>query len=266
MTDLDSRTAGATSAIAMTGSAAPPLEDCAVVELRDYTLHPGQRDVLIDLFEREFIETQEAVGMRVVATFRDLDRPDHFVWLRGFADMASRRRGLEAFYGGPVWQSHRSAANATMIDASDVRLLRPARPGWAPATPAFARARPGDDAETSDAVHVLTMCTVPGTIAPALMRSVERDALAALRDVAAMPSAVFVTDPADNDFPRLPVRTDGQVVAWLARLPGRAAWEQASHRLQRLPAWDRFVSTLAAQGGAAPQNRCLQATARSLLR
>src|SRR3546814_14914788 len=37
-----------------------------VVELRQYTLHPGQRDVLIELFEREFIESQEATGIRVI--------------------------------------------------------------------------------------------------------------------------------------------------------------------------------------------------------
>src|SRR5687767_12697413 len=96
-------------------AAAPALEDCAVIELRDYLLHPNQRDVLIELFEREFIETQEAHGMRVMGQFRDLDRPDHFVWLRGFADMAARQRGLEGFYGGDVWRAYRTAANATMI-------------------------------------------------------------------------------------------------------------------------------------------------------
>lgn len=33
-----------------------------IVELRQYTLRPGQRDALIDLFDLEFVETQEAVG------------------------------------------------------------------------------------------------------------------------------------------------------------------------------------------------------------
>lgn len=37
---------------------------CPVVELRQYTLHPGKRDVLIDLFDREFIEPQEALGIK----------------------------------------------------------------------------------------------------------------------------------------------------------------------------------------------------------
>jgi hypothetical protein len=31
-----------------------------IVELRQYTLHPGKRDVLLALFERAFIEAQQA--------------------------------------------------------------------------------------------------------------------------------------------------------------------------------------------------------------
>ena len=101
---------------------------CPIVELRQYTLHPGTRDVLIDLFDREFVESQEALGMSVIGQFRDLDDANRFVWLRGFRDMPSRARGLADFYGGPVWKAHCDAANATMIDFDDVLLLRPARP------------------------------------------------------------------------------------------------------------------------------------------
>ena len=113
-----------------------PMEP-AVLELRQYTLHPGRRDELIGLFEREFVESQEAVGIELVGTFRDLDRPDRFVWVRGFPDMPSRAASLQAFYGGPVWAAHREAANATMIDSDNVLLLRPAANGAG-----FARASP----------------------------------------------------------------------------------------------------------------------------
>ena len=82
---------------------------CPIVELRQYTLHPGKRDVLIDLFDREFVESQEALGMKVIGQFRDLDNPNRFVWLRGFRDMPSRVQTLEDFYGGPVWKAHREA-------------------------------------------------------------------------------------------------------------------------------------------------------------
>src|SRR6266581_9178594 len=101
---------------------------CPIVELRQYTLHPGKRHVLIDLFDREFIEPQEALGMKIIGQFRDVDNRNRFVWLRGFRDMASRAQALEDFYGGPVWKTHREAANATMIDSDNVLLLHPAKP------------------------------------------------------------------------------------------------------------------------------------------
>src|ERR1700676_4273536 len=96
-------------------SAFPSSISSSVVELRQYTLHPGKRDVLIDLFDRELVESQEAVGMKVIGQFRDIDDQDRFVWLRGFRDMASRAEGLKAFYGGPVWQEHREAKKARTI-------------------------------------------------------------------------------------------------------------------------------------------------------
>lgn len=41
-----------------------------VYELRQYTLHPGQREVLIELFERELVDTQREVGIEVIGPFR----------------------------------------------------------------------------------------------------------------------------------------------------------------------------------------------------
>src|SRR2546425_9528312 len=73
---------------------------CPIVEFRQYTLHRGKRDVLIDLFDREFIEPQEALGMKIIGQFRDVDNRNRFVWLRGFRDIASRAQALQDFYGG----------------------------------------------------------------------------------------------------------------------------------------------------------------------
>jgi hypothetical protein len=55
------------------------MSNCAIIELRQYTLHPGAREVLIELFDGEFVESQEALGMHVVGQFRDLDDPNRFV-------------------------------------------------------------------------------------------------------------------------------------------------------------------------------------------
>ena len=78
------------------------LDTSQVLELRQYTLHPSQRDTLIELFDRALVETQEAVGMRVLGQFCDLDAPDRFVWLRGFPELASRAGSHSIFAPVPV--------------------------------------------------------------------------------------------------------------------------------------------------------------------
>jgi len=245
--------------------AAPlPLEDCAVIELRDYLMQPNQRDVLIDLFEREFIEAQEALGMRVMAHFRDLDRPDHFVWLRGFADMPARQRGLDGFYTSGVWLANRSTANATMIDSDDVRLLRYARPGWALASPGAPRPHRDAEAALPQSVFVLMIATLAAAPDEAFKRAFERDALPSLRACGLMPIAVFETEPAPNNYPRLPIRTDAPVFAWLSRSGSAAAADAALAR------WDaslRAAGVLAPRLGIQRLERMrLQPAARSWLR
>src|SRR5580700_4776030 len=101
---------------------------CNVVELRQYTLHAGRREPFIELFDRTFADPLDATGMTVIGQFRDLDRPDRFVWLRGFQDMPSRARELAAFYDSNLWHAYRNEANASIDDSDNVLLLEPASP------------------------------------------------------------------------------------------------------------------------------------------
>jgi hypothetical protein len=180
------------------------LEAVTVVELRRYTLVPGRRETLISLFERELVEPQEAVGMRVLGQFRDADDPDAFVWLRGFAGMRVRRAGLEAFYGGPVWARHRDAANATMVDSDDVLLLRPLTPLGTPAAD-------GDGARVLVATHHLA------DLPPDELLAAWRDGTAARMAAAGgVLQAALVTETQTNDFPRLPVREGERVAVAIA--------------------------------------------------
>ncbi|WP_112141500.1 NIPSNAP family protein [Glycomyces dulcitolivorans] len=190
-------------------------DECTVFELRQYTLHRGRRDELIDLFDREFVESQEAVGMRIVGQFRDLDRPDHFVWVRGFRDMESRAEALEAFYGGPVWKANRDKANATMIDSDDVLLLRPPFDGAGFAAPD--QPRPGRHEEPSPtritaAVHRIDPAAEDASVEAAVDRLRPELQARGLR-----PLALLTTEPAENTFPALPVRTGEHVLAWFAQ-------------------------------------------------
>jgi hypothetical protein len=185
-----------------------------VVELRQYTLRPGQRDSLISLFERELVEPQEAAGMGLIGQFRDLDRADRFVWFRGFSDMVSRRAALEAFYGGPVWRAHRAAANATMIDSDDVLLLRPVNEASAfPRSPDTF----GPRDRHPPGAYVVTICSLGAAADPGVLQGTLLPALAAT-SVPAL--AVLVEETSENTFPALPVRTGEHLVVWVQRTVG----------------------------------------------
>lgn len=242
--------------------AAPPAADeCAIVELRQYTLHPNQRDVLIDLFDREFVETQEAQGMRVLGQFRDLDRPDMFVWLRGFAHMESRRRALEGFYGGPVWAAHRDAANATMIDSDNVLLLRPTWHGSTMALPQHPRSAQ-DSSGAAPGVLAATVFPLRENPTPALLEFCRHRMAPLLQRSGARQVAWYCTETSANTFPRLPVR-EGEPVLLALALFGSAAAAQA---VTTSGAWERSVAPdLAPWLAGPPDTLRLQPTARSAL-
>src|SRR5262249_22941116 len=180
---------------------------CPVVELRQYTLVPGQREVLISLFERHFIESQEATGMTVIGQFRDLNNPDRFVWLRGFADMVSRAQQLGEFYGGPIWKEHRDAANATMIDSDNVLLLRPASLTSGFQLEQAKRALVGSTVNREDLL-VATMYHLGKTKGAEFVAFFERELQPRLTKAGVSVRAAFVTETHLNTFPRLPVRED----------------------------------------------------------
>ncbi len=100
---------------------------CPVVELRQYIEKPGRRNDLIALFEEDFLEGQERYGMRIIGQFRNSNYPDQFVWIRGFAHMQARQKALKGFYSSPIWEEYGNSASDTMIDFSNVLLLKPAR-------------------------------------------------------------------------------------------------------------------------------------------
>lgn len=182
-------------AAALAPALANPSPEHRVHELRIYRMQPGRRDALVDLFDRVFVAAHEALGMRILGTFQDLDDPDHLVWLRSFPDMMSRGAMLQAFYGGPVWQAHRTAANATMIDASDVYLLRPIGRG-----PPLPPARPPEGAPNDSEATFLVEVHAPENGARLAARRAEL-------------FAAFETESAQNNFPRLPVRPERVAVA-----------------------------------------------------
>lgn len=228
-----------------------------VIELRQYTLQPGQREVLIELFDREFIETQEATGMRVLGQFRDLDRPDRFVWMRSFPDMPARLQALESFYTGPTWKAHAAAANATMIDTDDVLLLRQVRQGQLADLDPAVRDTPASSLVTAT-IHYL-----PAPPDEQSVRLFDSTVLPLLEKAGATPLALLQTEYAENDFPGLPIRTGEHVLVVLTSFPGQDAYAEHTGRLAELPEWRDNVQPLLPNS---VERLLLTPTDRSMLR
>lgn len=258
-----------------------------VVELRQYTLRPGQRDALIALFDREFVESQEAEGMTVVGQFRDLEQPDRFVWIRGFDDMPGRARALRGFYSSPAWKAHSAEANATMLDTDDVLLLRPAtaHSGF----PAPDRPRPpaghtaagsdgsagsagsaGSDGSAGSAGQSRILVTLyfgDRPFSPSFAGFFDHHVRPVLTETGAAPLACLQTEYSENTFPALPVRTGEHVFAWLARFDRPADLSCHLRLLGESGPWrDSVLPALSAMLTRAPQQLQLAPTDRSWLR
>lgn len=202
-----------------------------VFELRQYTLYGGRRDTLITLFEKNFVESQEVVGAHIIGTFRDLDDPDRFVWIRGFRDMAARQQALDAFYrGSPAWIAHKKEANATMVDSDNVLLLRTLS-----SKPEFSK-NP-TNMPTSDSLYGVIVYYIGGVDTMQFAQFFEQIMLPHLQTLGVHPIAILATNDVPNNFPGLPVREHDRVFLWMARWPSEADYESFSAQLRVWSGW-----------------------------
>src|SRR5215204_1833609 len=168
-------------------------EQINVVELRNYLLKPGARDRFIDYFARHFVESQNNSGGFVLGAFTINDEADRFFWIRGFTDMNSRSRFLPAFYGGEIWKKFGGEANDMMLESDHVYLLNPLKP---------MRAK---DFLTEKNLTVIDLYFA------------EINKLAELIDLFQTKnpenSSFWRSETAENDFPRLPVIKNENLLA-----------------------------------------------------
>jgi hypothetical protein len=239
-------------------------ECCAVVDLRQYTLHPGQRDKLIEVFDAAFVEGQEDLGIHISGQFRDLDDPDRFVWLRGFTDLDARAEALNGFYYGPVWKARGQEANVTMKDSDNALLLTPIELGAG--YPALDAPRPPLGATEIPRCVIAGAVYHRGSADDGFAEFFNDQIVPVLTGTGAVLTATFETLAAENNFPALPLR-DETVFAWFATLPNDAAYDEHRRQLAASRTWQREVlPEIVRRSVAAPQQLRLRPTARSQLR
>lgn len=247
----------ALGALALAAPAAADPAATAVVELRQYRMVPDGRDGFVALFDGAFVDSQEALGTRMVGQFRDLDDPRRFVWIRAWPDMERRFAGLDGFYSGDFWKARRSQANSFIDDNDNVLLLRPAAPGhgFAPTT------RPAADGLVVATIYYLWKDPTEGFAA--LFDAEVRPQL----EAAGLPViAVFTPEPAPNNYPRLPIRQGERLFVWFTRVDDVKTYEAAKARLEVRAAYRAIRPSLLDAQERAPQVLHLAPTPRSALR
>jgi NIPSNAP len=211
-----------------------------IVDLRMYTHQPNKRDDFIKLFEDQFIETQEAVGIQVIGQFYDLDDPNRCIWMRGFNDMVARKESLTAFYTGPVWKEYRNPTNATLIDSDNVLLLRLAH-----LSSGFAlngNRPPLGSSAKQDGFIAATIYYFDKPVDSDFIEYFENTIQPVLTDAGASILAYFATEDSPNTFPRLPVREGEQVFVWFVGFQNQAAYESYTAVLGKSKLWNKRIS------------------------
>ncbi len=101
-------------------------QNIKVLELRNYLVRQGRRDEFINLFEENFVQSQNILGGYILGQYRIKDAGDNFFWIRGFKDMSARYKFLNDFYSrSPSWKQHKSEANSMLLNNDNVYLLKP---------------------------------------------------------------------------------------------------------------------------------------------
>lgn len=222
--------AGILSVIAVSASAMPQtpltsgsnstkaiahLKDFQVIELRRYTTKEGERQHFAQYFDTYFPEALEQLGTIVFGEFFERGTASGFTWIRGFHGMDDRAIANAVFYYGPVWKEHRSTMNDLLKDSDNVLLLRPLGPERG--VTILPAVDPVTEADGAQGIVVAEIFAVKANSVEAFAKEAETT-FAAYRGRGAREAGVLVTLDVTNNFPQLPVRTDGPYLVWLGIL------------------------------------------------
>jgi hypothetical protein len=194
----------------------PRSRDYPVVEFRRYTIKPGQRDNFALYFDTLFPEAFQQLGALAIGQFLERDHSNGFTWLRGFKTIEDRAIVNSAFYYGPVWKEHKATLNGILDDSDNVLLLKPFEESGIAVLPAVDAV----SEQSSDRGRVIAQIfhVTRGRVAELAGRATPM--FAGYRALGVSEACLLVTLDVPNNFPALPIRTDGPYLVWMGLIPG----------------------------------------------
>jgi hypothetical protein len=177
--------------------------------------------------------------------------------MRGFQRLEDRAIVNAAFYYGPLWKEHKATMNGLMLDSDDVLLLRPL--AGIPVLPAV---DPVNDQAGTQGIVVAVIFSLKPDNVDAFAKQVAAS-VAQIQVAGVLPAGILVTLDVPNNFPQLPVRTDGPYLVYLAVVKDHQTWQD-----QFKPQVEDSLRSLTASGFLkdAPELIVMDPTRRSRLR
>jgi hypothetical protein len=205
------------------------LTDFQVIEFRRYTIRDGEREHFAQYFESYFPEAFQQLGAIAIGQFLERGNNSRFTWLRGFHNMDDRAKVNALFYYGPLWKEHSATLNSLMTDSDNVLLLRPlSRERSITVLPAV---DPVKEAKGAQGIAIAQIFAVKAGNVDAFAQQAE-STFARYREAGAREAGVLVTLDAPNNFPQLPVRTDGPYLVWLGVVENESSLKSFTRLLE----------------------------------
>jgi hypothetical protein len=236
------------------------LKDYQVVEFRRYVTADGELAHFVKYFDAYFPEAFEQLGAMVFGQFTERGRPNRFTWLRGFHDINARPIVNAAFYYGPLWKEHRIKVNAILPDSDNVMLLRPLHPEHGISV--LPAVDPVTEERGAQGIVIAQIFAVKKGSEEDFARQAEA-AFGAYRIEGVHPAGVLVSLDVPNNFPQLPIRTDGPFLVWLGVVRDEATLDRRLAPI--LASAERSLATGGLLRGA-PERVVMDPTPRSRLR
>ena len=207
----------------------PNNQTIKVLELRNYLLKPDMADTFSAYFDTHFVKPMAELSGYTLGQFKINAVNDRFVWLRGFSNMETRVKFLNDFYiKSPVWKEFGPGANDMMINSDNVYLLRPL-----------------NEAGSSEGIDSSVLKTDKGIVAVDFyICNSTLDQVIDLFNSTYVPFlksldidiTLWVSEMAENDFPRLPVFQDKNLLLSISTYQDENEYELKQSQINAMPA------------------------------
>ncbi len=204
-----------------------------VLELRNYLLKENKTDEFSRYFNTHFVKPMNDLGGYTLGQFKIKGVNNRFIWMRGFTNMNTRLKFLKDFYvNSPVWKEFGPGANNMMINSDNVYLLRPLLANKT-------------SKELSEGINSNLLKTGKGVVEvdfyicnstlDKVINLFSTEYIPFLKTIDINDIALWTSEMAKNDFPRLPVFQDQNLLLTITAFEDENDYQIKQKQINSMP-------------------------------